>query len=119
MAHTEKSQTSKPFRTLSLVRVEAAYGPIYLVVVSETEDKAGDDYAQLLPTRSEWDRLNIEEWRTPEEVFHHVVAVLKGGEAQPERLFTHVRSYVADPDFQDYEIMDTADWLKIFPEAAK
>ncbi len=119
MARTEKSRKLKPMRTLSLVRVEAltAQGPLYLVVMVDSDGP--DDGKDHSGTRSEWDRLHIEEWQPPEAVMQHVVAVIRGGEAQPEKLFTHVRSHEADPTFNDFDIMDTGDWLKIFPEAAK
>jgi hypothetical protein len=94
----------KCVRTLTLARIEAAYGPILVVVVLDDDDvrpeRTKADYEQ-------WARMSIDSIDPPSDVFRRVVAVFKEGVNEPMNQFTSLRSRVVPADF-DFEALSRA-----------
>lgn len=98
---------------LSLVRIEASYGPIYLVVrIALSPDDEGADPLKTV-------QFLIEMGAPPEGILANTVAVIRGGLARPANQLTHVRSVFIDPDFEsDVLKLSRRFWTDvIFPEA--
>lgn len=90
-----EATTSAP-RTLSLVRVEAAYGPLYLVVcIDHEEPVAPADLDRVT-------RLTIETLGDPSDILQHVVAVIHQDRMAAPQMFTVVQTKEVQKDF-DFE----------------
>ena len=109
--HQEKVER----RSISLVRIEAAYGPIYLVVdtYSDFEPDAPDE--KVL----DFAKLAIESFGEPHVTFRNVLAVVKGGLCCPHGVFTHIAAREVPLDFDfEKDIHRTSEGIfQWFPEA--
>jgi hypothetical protein len=94
---TTEALTTEPPRTLSLVRLEAAYGPIYLVVCLDHEDGHTRPIDEVA-------KLDIETLGEPFDIFQHVVAVMKDGMMADPQMFTVVQTKLVSKDFDFDEL---------------
>lgn len=102
-------------RTVSLVRIEAAYGPIYLVVDTFSDFKPDTSDVKVL----EFSKICIEGAGEPHVTFANVLAVVKAGQCCPHDIFTLIRSVEVplDYDFEKEVHRTTAGIFQMFPEA--
>lgn len=102
-------------RTISLVRIEAAYGPIYLVVDTYSDYKPDTPVEKVL----EFTKFLHEGAGEPEITFRNVLAVVKAGQCCPTDIFTHIKSVEVPLDFNfEKEIHRTKEGIfQWFPEA--
>lgn len=98
-------------RTLSLVRVEAAYGPIYLVVCIDHDGPVAPDAIDHLA------RLTIETLGDPSDILQHVVAVIHQDRMAEPQMFTVVQTKEVAKDF-DFDQLSRArgseKWQRFF-----
>lgn len=97
--------------TLTLVRLEASYGPIYFIAGLEQD-------AAVAAKESPEERANFyveTGCYRPHGVLACAVAMFKGGRLHPSSMFTAIRSVVVPADF-DCEHKTADDWFKLFPE---
>jgi hypothetical protein len=113
----KKTETEKGVdrRAISLVRIEAAYGPIYLVIDTVSEFKPDTSSDRVV----EFAKLAAESFGEPHIVFANVLAVVKGGLCCPTDIFTHIAGREVPLDFNfEKEVHRTAKGIfQWFPEA--
>ena len=102
-------------RAISLVRIEAAYGPIYLVVDTYSEFKPDTPADKVL----EFAAFCHESAGEPHITFRNVLAVIKAGQCCPTDIFTHIASREVPLEFDfEKEIHRTDEGIfQWFPEA--
>lgn len=101
-------------RTLTLVRIEASYGPIYVVVCL---DENATETAKEKHSPEERANFYVETGcYRPHAVLQNAVAMFKGGLLHPPHMFTAIKSVVVPTDF-DLEHKTASDWFELFPEA--
>lgn len=115
---TKSKASEKPTverRTVSLVRIEAAYGPIYLVVDNHSNFAPDTPDEKVL----DWSRFCVEGMGEPEITFRNVLAVVRAGRCCSHDVFTHVRAVEVPLDYNfEKEVHRTKDGVfKMFPEA--
>ena len=115
MAKKTEVQEKVERRAISLVRIEAAYGPVYLVV------DAFSDFSPDAPEQKVLDfaKLAAESFGEPHITFRNVLAVVKAGRCCPTDVFTHISSREVPLDFDfEKEVHRTKEGIfQWFPEA--
>lgn len=110
-----ESAVQEDRRSISLIRIEAAYGPIYLVVDNISPFKPGTPKKEVL----DWAAVCVESLGEPDVTLRNVLAVIKDGRCCPPDIFTHIKSVEVAVDFDfEKEIHRTqAGVFQWFPEA--
>ena len=97
--------------TLTLARIEAAYGPLLVVIagaIPAAEGKTKEDYV-----RDAW--FAVDSAEIPRDLFQKVVAVFKEGVNEPMNQFTAMKARVIDPDF-DFTALSRSNSTKLWSE---